>query len=226
MSEAIDPKILNISQKISWILIRPFLKFFTGYKACILCEVNEIKSPLIIASNHVSFLDPPILGTILPINCPAYPAYFITKDKYMSVPVLGSFLKFFGAFQAWRGEGHEKSLAEPKKILQSGCSVVFFPEGGIRKGLLGKPGTAVLALATNKPILPVAICGFENFSWPSFFLRKHRVKVMVGKPFLLKDKLTEFYAPDNIEVGTQIIMEEIKKLLEQNSNNQPTSSKQ
>ncbi len=216
MQDAIDPKILKITQKIGWIILRPFLKFFTGYGLSADCDVKNLKSPLIIASNHVSFLDPPILGTILPINCPAYPAYFITKDKYMDIPVLGRFLKMLGAFRACRGEGIEKSLAEPKKILLNGCSVVFFPEGGLKKGLIGKPGAAMLALQTNVPILPMAICGLENFSWPNFLLRNHRVKVMVGKPFLLKDKLAEFYASDNIELGTQIIMQEIKKLLEKN----------
>jgi len=210
-----NPRVLKLSQKFGWLLLRPILKFFTGYKPYVLCEIDDIKSPLIIASNHVSFLDPPILGTVLPINCPAYPAYFITKDKYMAIPVLGGFLKLLGAFRAWRGEGLEKSLAVPKKILASGGSVVFFPEGGLKKGLAGKPGAAVLALGTNRPILPVAICGLGNFSWLKFFLRQHRVKVLIGKPFLLKDKLTEFYAPDNIEIGTQIIMQEIKKLVEQ-----------
>jgi len=215
--DAIDPKILKVTQKIGWILLRPILKFFTGYEPCLDYKQYDLKSPLIIASNHVSFLDPPILGTVLPINCPAYPAYFITKDKYVAAPILGGILKLFGAFRAWRGEGYEKSLAEPKKMLFNGCSVVFFPEGGLKKGLLGKPGTAVLALQTNKPILPVAICGLENFSWKSFFLRKHRVKVMIGKPFLLKEKLSELYSSENIEIGTQIIMQEIKKLFEQNS---------
>lgn len=212
--DAIDPKILKVTQKIGWIILRPFLKFFIGYSLRADCDVKTLKSPMIIASNHVSFLDPPIIGTVLPINCPVYPAHFITKDRYITTPVLGGILKLFGAFRAWRGEGLEKSLTEPKKLLLNGCSVVFFPEGGLKKGLVGKPGATMLALQTNKPILPMAICGLENFSWPKFFLRKHRVKVIIGKPFLLKDKMAELFCAGNVEIGTQVIMEEIKKLLE------------
>ncbi len=215
----VNPTSLKIVQKIGWLALRPILKFFIRYRFRANCDIEDLKRPLIIASNHLSYLDPPILGTVLPFGSSVYPIYFIAKDSLMTAPVWGGFLKLLGAFRAWRGTGLEKSLAEPKQILERGCSLVIFPQGkrypySEFKLEQGRPGVATLALGTGKPILPVAICGIQAFSWKNFFLRKYSVKVIIGKPFLLKEKLAQNYAEDNIEVGSQIIMREIQKLLE------------
>ncbi|OIO48180.1 MAG: hypothetical protein AUJ32_01110 [Parcubacteria group bacterium CG1_02_40_82] len=215
----INPTSLRIVQKIGWLILRPILKFFIRYRFRVNCDIEDLKRPLIIASNHLSYLDPPILGTVLPFGSPAYPIYFITKDSLITAPFWGGFLKLLGALRAWRGKGMEKSLAEPKQVLEQGCSLVIFPQGKRYpfeefKLEQGRPGVATLALGTGKPILPVAICGIQTFSWKNFFLRKYSVRVIIGKPFLLQEKLAQNYAEGNIEIGTQIIMREIQKLME------------
>lgn len=217
--QTITPRALKYSQKIGWLFLRPILKFFIGYNFSVDYNLKDIEGPFIIVSNHLSYIDPPILGTVLPFGCKVYPAYFITKDSLMTVPILGIFLKFFGAFRAFRGQGLEKALEEPKKILELGASVVFFPQGRRFQDFnlsQGRPGAASLALSAGKQILPMAICGMYPFSWKNFFLRKYRVRVCVGTPFFLSEKFEQNYAFPNPEVGTQIIMHEIKKLLEQN----------
>ena len=214
-----NPTSFRIVQKIGWLVLRPILKFFIRYRFRAECEIDELKSPLIIASNHLSYLDPPILGTVLPFGSQAYPVYFITKDSLITAPFWGGFLKFLGALRAWRGTGLEKSLAEPKQILERGCSLVVFPQGkrypyNEFKLEQGRPGAATLAFETGKPILPMAICGIQAFSWKNFFLRKYSVKVIIGRPFMLGEKLAQNYVEGNLEVGTQIIMREIQKLME------------
>jgi len=213
-----SPTTLKYFQKFGWLVLRPILKFFIRYRYSADCDIKDLTSPFIIVSNHISYLDPPIIGTVMPFNCPVYPAYFITKDKLMTVPLLGSFLKYLGAFRACRGEGLEKSLEEPKKILSSGCSLVFFPQGSRKQDFMlehGKPGAASLALQTGTPILPAAICGLVPFSWKNFFWRRYRVRVRIGRPFSLKEKLAQHYISDeNLEVATQIVMREIQKLME------------
>ncbi|OGZ34337.1 MAG: hypothetical protein A2Y98_00320 [Candidatus Portnoybacteria bacterium RBG_19FT_COMBO_36_7] len=215
----INPTSLRICQKIGWLFLRPILKFFIHYRFLSNCDIKDLQSPLILVSNHLSYLDPPILGTVLPFGSPVYPVYFITKDTLMTTPVLGGFLKVLGALRAWRGEGLKKSLEAPKEVLQNSCSIVFFPQGKRYpfeefKLEQGRPGAAFLALETGKPILPAAILGLANFSWKNFFLRRYRVKVIIGQPFLLAEKLAQNYTPQNIEVGTQIIMREIQKLMQ------------
>lgn len=216
MADVISSKIIKFSQKIGWITLRPILKFFIRYRLEIKASPGKFYRPLIVVSNHTSYLDPSIIGTILPFNSQVYPIYFITKDTVATVSLLGGFLKLLGAFRAWKGEGLQKALEEPKKILQNGYSVVFFPQGHRSPEFhadQGRPGAAALALETNKPILPIGISGLTNFSWKNFFLRKYHVKVKVGQPFSLKEKLGSQTPPD-LHQPTEIIMREIERLLE------------
>ena len=216
-AKKIKPASLKIFQKFGWLVLRPILKLLTGYRFLTDGDINDLKRPLLIIANHQTFLDPALIGTVLPLNCPVYPIYFMTKGAIMATPILGGFLKLCGAFAARRGEGMENALKQSEQILQSGYSVVFFPQGKLFpefKIEQGRAGVSALALQTGVSILPVAILGLANFSWKNFFLRRYKVKIIIGQPFLLKEKLDQFNAAGNIEVGTQIIMREIKKLME------------
>lgn len=208
--------ILNIAQKISRSALRPIFKFFTRFEYETEMDLALLKKPLIVAANHQTYLDPFFISAALPLSCPLFPVYFITADEYMKVPGLNLLLKILGCFPACKGQGIEKSLEKPKKILSSGFSVFFFPQGRRCDTFeleQGRPGITQLALETGKMILPVAICGLSNFSWRGFFLRRHRIKIKIGKPFQLKEKLNELYCPGNLETGTQIVMKEVKNLI-------------
>lgn len=207
-------KRIKLLQKIGWLVLRPILVFFTDYKLCAHCDIKQLRAPFIIVSNHVSYLDPPIIGSILPFNSGVYPVYFLGRDKMLSVPVLGGFLKLLGAFRARKGEGIERSLLEPKRILRQGSSVVLFPQGHRFpefRAEQGRRGVAFLALASGKPILPMAICGVKHFSWKKFFLRQYRVRVIVGRPFYINEKFSGL-KPEADQV-VDVIMREIGELL-------------
>ncbi|OGZ33439.1 MAG: hypothetical protein A2174_01245 [Candidatus Portnoybacteria bacterium RBG_13_41_18] len=218
MAEAIDPKILTLNQKFGWIILRPFLKFFTRYSFCVDCDIRDLKRPFIITSNHTSHIDSPLFGTVLPFGCGVYPVYFIAIDRFWTtMSFRGKFLRLFGAFRAYKKEGLDKSLAIPQKILKDGYSLLFFPQSHRRPYFdvnEGRQGAAILALKTKIPILPVAICGISNFSWKDFFGRKYRIKVKIGQPYFLHEKLSSQNAAEDVQEGTKIIMLEIKKLLE------------
>ncbi len=209
---------VKILQKISWLFMRPAFKLFIGLKIDCRCDVNKLKRPLIIVSNHSSYLDPPLLGVVLPFNSDVLPVYFMTRDKILDRPFWGSFLSAIGAFRAHKGEGVEKALVVPKQILAAGRSVTIFPQGHFFqdfKAEQGRVGAAVLALETNVPILPVGISGLKNVSWLKLFSFRHHAKVLVGQPFLLKDKIPPALQTD-IDLATKVIMGEIGKLLAQN----------
>jgi 1-acyl-sn-glycerol-3-phosphate acyltransferase len=92
--------------------------------------------------------------------------------------------------------------------------LVMFPEGtrsrhpGLGKG---HPGTAVIALRSGVPIVPVGVSGTETVGIPSVFFRRTRVRVAFGQPFTLPQgqRLTTELA----EEGTERIMKEIAALL-------------
>jgi 1-acyl-sn-glycerol-3-phosphate acyltransferase len=213
----VNIKKIRFFQESGRVFLAPFLKFFTHFKSNSRVDLSGLKGPFIIAASHGSYLDPVVIGIALPKNCPIMPIFFITADYLLKKPFLGWLIKSSGAFPACKKQGYEKALEIPKQILAAGHSLVIFPQA---HRLLefkieeGRIGTAMLALETGEPILPVGISGVCRIPLKDFFLRKCRVKVTVGEPFDLRQKLQSAgLAQDNLQEGTRIIMEEIRKLL-------------
>ena len=124
----------EISQVARWQkFIEPFCRYIFESLAKLQVSVSaaakEVSSPVLIVANHVSWLDPSLIGAALFGQVKIFPFFYITKDSLVNFPVFGGFIKRLGAFAAHRGEGLEKSLALPGWFLNSGHSVVFFPQG-------------------------------------------------------------------------------------------------
>ncbi len=213
----VNIKKIRFFQEAGRIFLSPFLKFFMHFKSSSRVNLSNLKGPFIIAASHGSYLDPVVIGIALPKNCPIMPIFFITADYLIEKLFLGWLIKSSGAFPACKKQGYEKALEKPKQILAAGQSLVIFPQA---HRLLefkiedGRIGTAMLALETGIPILPVGISGVCRVPFKKFFLRQCRAKVTVGEPFDLRQKLQRAgLAADNLQEGTRIIMKEIGKLL-------------
>jgi 1-acyl-sn-glycerol-3-phosphate acyltransferase len=91
----------------------------------------------------------------------------------------------------------------------------MFPEGTRSGGKLGvgEPGTALIALRTGAPILPVAIWGTEHVKLPRYLLRRTRVHLRFGKPYHLPR--TTRITKEDVVRGTEEIMRHIADLLPQ-----------
>lgn len=125
--------------------------------------------PVILAPNHASFYDPPLVG--VPVR---RKLTFFTRDYYFKFP-LGPLIRFLGAFPADLDRKFDRQAYEQaRRILEAGGLLVLFPEGTrTRDGLLGnlQSGVAMLAVETGATIVPVSLCGtFEAWprtrSWP------------------------------------------------------------
>jgi 1-acyl-sn-glycerol-3-phosphate acyltransferase len=168
------------------------LAFIVGVKIYGRENISRFKKgPLIILSNHKSFIDSPLLGLCFPFFSSLYPLRFMTYDGFFKDPFRRILFLSFGAFPAMRGEGLEKSLQMPARLLNSGQVILIFPEGTryFGKGISsGKPGAAILAWRFGSvPIIPVAIYGSHDVSIRSIMRRKS-VSVLIGKPFLPAEK--------------------------------------
>ena len=103
----------------------------------------------------------------------------------------GLYVRSIGAFPVRRFEADLKALRRAVQVVRRGQALVMFPEGTrSRTGSMGRghPGTAMVALRTGAPILPVAVTGTEVVRLPRAFLhpfRRTRVRLVVGEPFFL-----------------------------------------
>ena len=134
----------------------------------------------IICGNHTANIDS-VLVVLALGDRKQYAA--MAKKELFQVPVLKWLLKAFGAYPVSRGENDIHAIKYSLKALKAGEKLIIFPEGTrVKKGMVSEPkaGSAMLALRTGVPILPVYITpGRKAF-------RLHGCTVTFGKPYYPK----------------------------------------
>jgi glycerol-3-phosphate dehydrogenase (NAD(P)+) len=135
--------------------------------------------PVILASNHRSFLDPFLIACLV-----RRPVYFVAKRELFAHPAIALILSALGAFPIDRGKQDAEAMATAEAILERGDCVVIFPEGTrVRPGPLGTPrrGVGRLALRSGAPVVPVAVIGTEDVR-RGWVFRPRRVTLSCGLP--------------------------------------------
>ena len=144
-------------------------------------EHARMKGGMIVASNHRSFLDPFVIGALLPWR---RRMQFVAKVELFENRWIGWLLSRLGAFPIRRGQSDETAMETARLIVDRGGTVVMFPEGTrIRSGSLGRPrrGVGRLALETGAAVLPVAVHGSDEVR-RGWRIRPRKVKLRAGKP--------------------------------------------
>ena len=117
--------------------------------------------PLLIVSNHVSDLDPLVVGVALRRR-----VQFMAKLELFRHPLLRWWITACGGFPVRRGEADRHAFRTARTILEQGGALVMFPEGTRASSLHDlrppEPGAALLALRTGAVILPVAVIGTDR----------------------------------------------------------------
>lgn len=165
---------------IAWIILFPFFRTYFRLQR-IGREHVPSDGPIIFASNHRSFLDPFIIGSMT-----KRPLFYVAKMELFENPLQGWFLNSLGAIPVMREQSDQELLKTVRAILDRGDSIVIFPEGTrIRPGSLGRPrrGVGRFALETGVPIVPVALIGTENIR-RGWRIRPHKVTIRAGDPLV------------------------------------------
>jgi 1-acyl-sn-glycerol-3-phosphate acyltransferase len=169
----------------SWLLVRLILAVYARVEV-VGAENVPRRGGLIIVSNHLNNADPGLVGAFMRRR-----VMFMAKDEMFHWPIMGLYFRLIGAFPVRRFEADLKALRRAVQVVRRGHALVMFPEGTRSKtGSMGQgyPGTALVALRTGAPILPVAVTGTEGVRIPGVFLRPFRrtkVRLVVGQPFFL-----------------------------------------
>ncbi len=133
---------------------------------------------VIVAANHLTSFDIFPLQIALP-----RPIFYMGKAELFKNPLLHFLFRNMGAFPVYRGERDEWAIAHARRVLEAGQVLGMFPEGTRSHGhglRVAKTGAARLAIATNSPVVPVAVDGSQRFF--RRFPRRTRVKVRACEP--------------------------------------------
>ena len=138
--------------------------------------------PFIIAANHLSFLDPPLVGSAWGRRL-----RFITlADLFGNYPLLDFTLDSFEAIRVRRGTIPLAAIRNSLAHLAEGGVVCIFPEG-TRAAKWGEvpplPGAAWLAVKAGVPIVGMAAIGTDQVLGIDNKLHRGRVRIKVGPTF-------------------------------------------
>ena len=153
----------------------------------------------ILACNHVSNLDPFIIG----ISSPR-PLSFVAKEELFRNEISARLLRGMGAFPIKRDTSDFRALRHTLRLLHNGRAVLIFPEGTRQRPGQPQdpqPGIGFVAKKSRAPIIPIFIQGSQIVLPPGQkSLRRHLVTLFFGKPMMYNsDDSAEFISQKIIE---------------------------
>ena len=182
-----------------------YLPLAIFYPTRVIGRKNLVKGKAIITANHTSNMD-----IVLMLANTYEKKYILAKKELFKNKLKGAILKSYGGISVDRGNNDISAIKQSLNVLKKGKKLIIFPEGTRNKGedtsklMEVKTGTAMLAIKSKSPIIPI---------WISKRPKMFRVtKFIVGEPF----ELTEFYGRkldnETLEEATKIIAEKLQSL--------------
>ena len=171
---------MNPYYRFGWICFRALYRFYFRWRVYN-PERVPLQGPVILAANHASFLDPPLVGSGVRrgIN-------YLARESLFRFPVLGWILHRWQVVPVDREGGGAKGLKAILDRLLEGGAIILFPEGTrTRDGKLqpARSGIGLTVIKSEAPVVPVRVFGtFEAFGRHMKFPRPHRVAVKYGQP--------------------------------------------
>ena len=172
---------MNHIYRIGWLGFRALYRFYFGWRVYN-PERVPLTGPVILASNHASYLDPPLVGAGIrrDIN-------YLARESLFRFPVVGWVLHKWNSVPVDREGGGARGLRAILDRLLKGGAIILFPEGTrSRDGKLqpARSGIGLTVIKSNAPVVPVRVFGtYDAFGREMRFPRPfRRVIVKYGKP--------------------------------------------
>jgi len=137
--------------------------------------------PVIVAFNHTTFLDPPLLGAYIPRRLIP-----IAKAEAFAWPGLGWLIRWYGTIAIRRGAVDRQALRAALEVLKHGDGLIVSPEGTRSRThelLRPRGGLVFMAVRSGSPVLPVGISGVGQFWHNLSRARRTTVTMRIGPPF-------------------------------------------
>ncbi len=142
------------------------------------------KGPLVVVANHVSLTDVPLVAISL-----GRKATFMAKEELFRSKFIGYLMLNLRSFPVHKGRLDRKAIRRAQQLLAEGEVLILFPEGRRNKNTQLQSafsGSALIALRSGAPILPVGISGTEKIKSIASALRRPQVTISFGRPFHLQ----------------------------------------
>ena len=171
---------MNLSYRIGWSLFRIVFATYFRWRVCN-PERVPLSGPVILASNHASILDPPLVGSALPrgIN-------YLARESLFRFPGIGALLRSWNAVPVDRDGAGAKGLKAILSRLLAGGGIILFPEGTrTRDGALlpARSGIGLIVVKSAAPVIPVRVFGtFAAYGRDLKIPRPYPVVVKYGRP--------------------------------------------
>ncbi len=180
---------MNPSYFVGWTIFR--LMYATYFRWRVYNpERVPLAGPVILASNHASFLDPPLVGSGLKrdIN-------YLARESLFRFPIIGAVLRSWNAVPVDREGGGARGLKAILDRLHEGGAIILFPEGTrTRDGNLqpARSGIGLTVIKSEAPVVPVRVFGtLEAYGRNMKFPRPRRIAVKYGKPLMFAELRAE-----------------------------------
>ncbi len=171
---------MNLSYRIGWSVFRAI--YATYFRWRVFNPENvPLQGGVILASNHASFLDPPLVGSGLrrDIN-------YLARESLFRFPGIGALLRSWNSVPVDRDGGGARGLKTILDRLLAGGAIILFPEGTRTKdGTLqpARSGIGLTVIKSTAPVVPVRVFGtFEAYGRNIKVPRPRRIMVKYGRP--------------------------------------------
>lgn len=171
---------MNLSYFIAWVGFRALYKFY--FRARFFNpERVPVTGPVILAANHESFIDPPLVGSGLDRDL-----NYLARESLFRYPGLGAALRSWNSVPVDREGGGAAGLRAILDRLLAGSGIILFPEGTrTRDGKMQKArsGIGLTVIKSDAMVIPVRVFGsYAAFGRHMTLPRPRRVGVKYGKP--------------------------------------------
>lgn len=158
---------------------RLFARYFLDFEVEGLDRIPR-KGPLIVACNHISFWDPPLVGAHLPREM-----HFVAKAELFHNPLFGALIRSYNSIPIERGAQARSGLRGAEEVLSAGGAVLIFPEGTRNKSgelLAPRAGVGRLAASTRTPVVAACITGSDQIR--RSMRRQVPIRITFGSPMM------------------------------------------
>jgi 1-acyl-sn-glycerol-3-phosphate acyltransferase len=193
--------------RIGWNVCRPLFWVLFGFRP-IGADNVPMTGPVIVAANHQSYFDPPLIGAGV-----FREFHYFAKRELFTVPGFGRLISILNAIPVRRGVYDPASLARVKDVLSAGGAVLMFPEGTRAKGddfLPPKPGVGMIAKHAGVPIVPAYLHRSDRLL-RALFARKH-VRAYYGTPITPAEQERFPDTKEGYRALSGYVMEHIERL--------------